>query len=94
MTVEAHVRYDYKRHVDEQFPTGSLVVWNNATIKHEDMWCALDACRGESMLVLQTTMHGYPYPGPPDTNSGFPSCEVLQGGKRRWVAAMYLHRVE
>ena len=88
-----HNRYDYTSHVDEQFPPGSLVEWNSLEMKFEDTWHALDACRGEFMLVLQTTMHGYPYPAEPGTSAGFPSCEVLQGGKRRWVAAMYLHKV-
>lgn len=94
MTVEAHVRYDYRRHVDEQFPPGSLVEWNNATMRYEDIWRPLDACPGEVMLVLQTTMNGSPFPIDPGSPGGFPSCEVLQGDKRRWVAAMYLHRVE
>ena len=93
MTAEVHSEYDYTRHVGEQFPPGSLVEWNNVTVKYEDVRHALDACPGEIMLVLQTTMHGTPYPIEPGSHSGFPSCEVLQGDKRRWVGAMYLHRV-
>jgi len=78
--------YDHQRHVDEQNPPGSLVEWD--LDPDDDMyWHGLKATHGETMLVLQTNNEWVP---PTSPGSSFPACEVLQGGERRWVAAMYL----
>lgn len=77
--------YDHQRHVDEQNPPGSLVEWD-LDPDDDRYWRNLRAHRGESMLVLQTDNDWVPH----GTAAKFPACEVLQGGERRWVAAMYL----
>jgi len=81
--------YDYNRPIEQQFPVGSLVVWSldpNDELYHR----SLKAKPGDVMLVLNADSE---WRGSGEIGH-FPACEVLQGDQRRWVAAMYLRRVE
>ena len=84
------ISYDPDRHVDEQLPTGSLVEWDMDP-EVELYWRALQADPSDRMLVIQTDNEWNP-DGKPD--GSYPACKILQGGKLRWAAAMYLRRVE
>jgi hypothetical protein len=81
--------YDYNRPIEQQFPVGSLVIWNldpNDGLIHR----SLKAKPDDMMLVINADSEF----GDWSSNCHFPACEVLQGDQRRWVAAIYLRRVE